>query len=64
MTLRTERVYNAARKDENFVGNFKEWTGNEPPISWLSDEIEKVLFAAMYSGYLIGRYGKKWEEFV
>lgn len=64
MTSKTQRVYNAACKDETFVSSFKDWTGDEPPINFASDDLLKVLFAAMYSGYLIGLYGKKWEDFI
>lgn len=64
MTDKTERVYNAARLDEHFVANFKDWFGDEPPVRWLSDDIGKVMFAAMYSGYLAALHGKKWEDFI
>ena len=59
MTPEVKRLYNRANKDDLFLQAILEADWDKKPW-FFADEVQKVLFATTYYGWLVGRYGKNW----
>lgn len=56
-------IYKGAIKNEEFLGEIKEAHGDEKP-SLFSTTLERHLFVGVYYGWLVGKYGNKWELYI
>ncbi len=61
MTPRFKKIYKSALKNKSFLEAIYEADFDTPPNSFSSD-LDKGLFAAIYYGWLVGKYGKEWES--
>lgn len=60
MTTKIKKVYKSAIKNTRFLQDIKE-ADNDTKPNFLSSDLEKHLFAAIYYGWLVGKYGNDWE---
>ena len=56
MTERLEEIYGRAKKDAEFLAAIKSAGGDKPP-GIFADRIERIVFAAVYYGWLVARRG-------
>jgi len=61
MTNKISVIYKAARNDNDFLAEIYEADKDTKP-SIFASEVEKHLFAMCYYGWLVGKYGNKWES--
>lgn len=61
MTTQHTALYNGGKENQEFLDGIKEANNDNPPIYFDSD-ITKMVFAVIYYGWLVGKYGKKWES--
>lgn len=59
MELKTQMLYHAALKNDKFLRDIKDADNDNKP-NLLSHENEKILFTAIYYGWLVGKYGNNW----
>ena len=60
MTERAKKLYLSAINNREFIDEFKD-AGQRVPSRILADDLEKHLFAAVYLGWLIAKYGNDYE---
>lgn len=58
-----KQVYDSSLKDKEFLKDVYEADGDKKP-GIFSDEVGKVLFATIYYGYLVGKYGNNWKAYI
>ncbi len=51
-----EKVYKVAKKDRAFIAAV-ELTGETIPVGLFADTMEKGMWVAMYSGWILGMFG-------
>lgn len=61
MTERVKKIYKSGIKNNEFLLDIKLADGYEKPDLFDSDEI-KTIFATVYYGWLVGKYGKDWSQ--
>ena len=61
MTEKVKRLYDAAQIDKYFHQEIEKADNDKVP-TWYSTKQEKLLFATVYYGWLVGRYHENWEE--
>ena len=60
MTEKVKRLYKSAVKNKAFLIEIYEADGDKKPKPLARSE-EKLAFAAIYYGWLLGKYGMEWE---
>lgn len=55
MTGSVQRTYEMAKKDIFFNAEMEQQTKKHKIPSWYSDEIDKILYATVYWGWLVGK---------
>ena len=60
MTETVRKYYKAALKNDEFVKEVKESNFGDIPTFFSSDTTKSV-FAAVYGGWLLGKYGEDWK---
>jgi len=63
MNKETKEIYLSAIENKEFLVDIKEAHGDEKPSKFAMN-LEKHLFAAAYYGWLVGRYGNNWKEYI
>ena len=61
MTLKILKLYNRACVDTTFINTMKIADNDKPPGTF-ADELSKHMWAAMYYGYIVAKFGSKWED--
>lgn len=56
MTPRLKKVYDIAKKDSDYCSDMESTDGNHVP-GFFAEDIDKIAFAAMYSGYILKKLG-------
>jgi hypothetical protein len=56
MTPRLKEIYRLAKQDKDFCADMEATEGNFVP-GFFADELLKICFATMYSGYLLKKLG-------
>jgi len=51
------------KKNKTFLRDIKQADDDEPP-GFFADTAEQAFFGAVYYGWLIGRYGKQWDNHI
>lgn len=60
MTNKISRLYKGGSYNEEFLNAINKADGDGKP-GFFSDDIEKTLFATVYYGWLVGKYGSNWD---
>jgi predicted 3-demethylubiquinone-9 3-methyltransferase (glyoxalase superfamily) len=60
MTKRIEIIYKSAIKNNKFLNDIKEADGDKKPTIFATEQ-DKIIFATIYYGWLVGKYGVSWE---
>jgi len=60
MTEKVNRLYKGAKRNYEFIKAYQDADGDKVP-NILSNHNLKVIFASIYYGWLIGKYGVDWE---
>ncbi len=58
-----KRLFNACRKDEEFIKMLKLADNDPKPSIWMSNDAQ-VIYAYYYYGWLIGKHGTNWREYI
>lgn len=61
LTHKVKKLLNRAMMDDVFLADIKSADNDKKP-NIFSDEIEKVIFAYVYYGYLVALYGDNWDK--
>jgi len=61
MKEKIKEIYKSALKDEKFLFYIYEADKDKKPNMFAS-ELEKHIFATMYYGWLVAKYGKDWKS--
>lgn len=60
MTEKVKKIYKSGLKNNEFLQSIKEADGDKKP-NMFSSNLEKNIFATIYYGWLVGKYGSDWE---
>lgn len=63
MNKEIKKIYLSGIKNNEFLADIKEANGDEKPSKFAID-LEKHLFSAAYYGWLVGRYGNNWKDYI
>lgn len=64
MTPTVKQLYNSASKNQEFLLSIREADNDEKPGLFSNDQ-EKAIFAAVYYGWLVGKYGSSnWKNYL
>jgi len=61
MTTQHSNLYTGGKENQEFLDGIKEADNDNPP-SYFADDIEKIIFAVIYYGWLVAKHGRKWES--
>jgi len=63
MGPQVRKLYKASIKDKTFLKDI--WDADRDPKPGIfSDNTTKVIFAGMYYGYLVAKYGTDWKSHI
>tara|TARA_R110000744_G_scaffold357580_2_gene464454 strand:+ start:7849 stop:8082 length:234 start_codon:yes stop_codon:yes gene_type:complete len=62
MTDKVKNIYKKGLKNDEFLFEIEAADGDKKP-NLFSSNVEKNIFATIYYGWLVGKYGKDWELF-
>jgi hypothetical protein len=63
MTDRMKELYESAIKNRAFIVDAKDADNDSPP-SEHSDNQDKVIYAVIYYGWLVGKHGRYWRDYL
>ena len=63
MTTKVRLTYKAAIKDEGFKAALLSADNDKMP-GFFADDLEKVVVASTYYGYLVAKYGDDWKQYI
>lgn len=63
MTETIKEIYKASIKDTTFLKAIKEADNDTAPNIFASNN-DKVIFATLYYGWLVGTYGNSWKTHI
>ena len=63
MTHKVKLLYKSGLKNKSFLLAIKEANDDDPP-GIFSSSIEDHIFASVYYGWLVGKYGNDWESHI
>lgn len=63
MTTKTRIVYKGAIKNKEFLSDIFMADGDKKP-GLFSSGVDKTIFATIYYGWLVGKYGEQWEQHI
>ena len=63
MTARIKKLYDSGCSNKDFLLDIRSADGDTKP-NCFADELERHLFATMYYGWLVGKYGNDWKYHV
>ncbi len=55
-----KELYNSSKKDKLYLKEIYDADKDIAP-SWYSSDNDKVIFATVYYGWLVGKYGNDWK---
>lgn len=61
MTTYVRDIYKGGRRNDEFLKAIKDADGDKKPGFFASD-LEKHLFAGVYYGWLVNKYGNDWAQ--
>lgn len=61
MTDLVRNLYDSAIKNDEFIKAAKEADGDSKPGLFASQN-EKIVYATIYYGWLVGKYGNNWRN--
>ena len=61
MYHKVETLFKAGRKNQDFLQAVKDADGDEKP-SRFADKLMRAFFGLTYYGWLVAKYGDKWED--
>ena len=63
MEPKVKKLYKSAIKNKRFLAAIENADNDKKP-NMFDDNLTKVLFATMYYGWLVAKYGTKWELYI
>ena len=63
MNAGIKKIYKCALSNIEFLNAIKEADNDKKPTMF-SGEFEKHMFVTTYYGWLVGKYGNEWKDFV
>lgn len=63
MTAEVKKIYKGALTNKEFIKDAYKADGDNPPNIFASSN-EKVIYAMIYYGWLVGKYGSEWRLFI
>lgn len=63
MTDIVKQLYKGAKKNNGFIDDAYMADGDTPP-KMFSTDLEKISYAMIYYGWLIGKYGTEWRKHI
>jgi hypothetical protein len=55
MEKKVKKIINAAKNDKNFQFELKKHEPNNYKLDYFSNDTEKIIYASIYMGWLIGK---------
>ena len=61
MTEKIKMIYESGKKNNQFIKDIFDADGDTVP-NFFSPDLNKNIFATIYYGWLVGKYGKEWKK--
>ena len=57
------KILKSAKKNERFNLDILAADGDKPP-GFFASQVEEMIYSTAYYGWLVGKYGSSWEEYL